>query len=138
MASGPVAEERRDATRRAARGRGVLRGREAGGYELLVHDVSQTGIRFDSLAPLSEGAEVVIELAVVGEKRARVAWKRQCTFGCEFHTPLRHQDVNKVIVGFPIVRLAGDMPESLSMRIVSPGLLAMVVLAAMAAVAWAR
>ena len=109
----------------------------AGAFEVLVHDVSQTGVRFDTVAPLEVGSAVRVVLNVVGSKTARVAWKRQCSFGCEFETPLRHQDVLRAMVGTTVIQLIEPgMAESLSMRLVGPRS-ATALAAIMGALCWA-
>ena len=131
-------DDRRQNRRCALKGRGNLDRGDQGTFEVMVHDLSQTGIRFECLAELPIGAFVTVGLAVVGDKRARVAWRQQNSYGCEFTAPLRHQDVSRAIAD--TIRVSLDrsaLPESLSMRIVPPRVLAFGgVAGAMALMVW--
>lgn len=62
-------------------------------FEVEVHDVSQTGVRFECNRTLAVGQRVSVELARVGAKTATVAWSRMNLYGCDFAVPLRFQDV---------------------------------------------
>lgn len=56
--------------------------------EILVHDISTTGLLLESPVPLMIGERISIELPHAGVTWARVVWTSARLYGCEFHTPI--------------------------------------------------
>ena len=52
--------------------------------QVIVHDVSNTGLLLESSAELSRGEELDVILPLVGTRRVTVAWASGRFFGCEF------------------------------------------------------
>jgi transcriptional regulator with XRE-family HTH domain len=56
--------------------------------EILVHDISATGVLLESAAPLAIDEKIGLDLPHVGIIAARVVWTSGKLFGCQFHTPI--------------------------------------------------
>lgn len=54
--------------------------------EVLILDLSTTGLMIETAAPLAIGEMIEVELQEVGAIPARVIWQRDAYFGCEFLT----------------------------------------------------
>lgn len=54
--------------------------------EVLILDLSTTGLMFETCAPLAAGETIEVELPEAGAIAARVVWQREAYFGCEFLT----------------------------------------------------
>lgn len=105
MAIEPGSSELRGAERRTANANSTVRGAGLQPFDALIHDISQTGIRFDSLAEFKPGDEVSVGLEGVGARSALVAWRRVTTYGCEFVQPLQTLEVQRAFTGRTLVRL---------------------------------
>lgn len=105
MAIEPGSSELRGAERRTANANSTVRGSGLQPFDALIHDISQTGIRFDSLAEFKPGDEVSVGLEGVGARSAVVAWRRVTTYGCEFVQPLQAIEVQRAFTGRTLVRL---------------------------------
>jgi|EndMetStandDraft_4_1072995.scaffolds.fasta_scaffold89654_2 transcriptional regulator with XRE-family HTH domain len=57
--------------------------------QILVHDISTTGVLLESATPLALDEKLSIELPEAGVCWARVVWNSGKLFGCQFHTPIR-------------------------------------------------
>lgn len=55
--------------------------------EVLILDLSTTGLMLETSAPLSTGETIEVELPEAGPITARVIWRREAYYGCEFLTP---------------------------------------------------
>jgi len=80
-------------TRRgAARRRLTLRGRGAGAEgkttEVLIHNLSETGVLLASSASLAVGEKIAIDLPDLERISAKVVWTSDNLFGCEFDRPV--------------------------------------------------
>lgn len=79
------ATDRRSAARRTLRL--VARAAHARNTnEVLILDLSTTGLMIETSAPLSTGETIEVELPEAGTITARVIWQREAYFGCEFLT----------------------------------------------------
>lgn len=56
--------------------------------EILVHDISATGLLLESILPLAGDERIAIDLPEAGETWARVVWDSGKLFGCRFDTPI--------------------------------------------------
>lgn len=104
MSNSPAQDTRR-ASRRAARAPSTLRVDGVGPIDVMVHDISETGIRFATPTRLQVGDEVSIGLAGFGSTRARVAWARDDTFGCTFAAPIDAEAAAGAFTAGTVVRL---------------------------------
>ena len=82
-----------NADRRRANRR-VLRLQVAGmmsdrpGEDVLIHDLSASGLLIETSADLAVGARLEIELPEAGRREARVVWGDGRYFGCQFGSPV--------------------------------------------------
>lgn len=76
-----MADNRRYSTRRSLRLASVL---SDSGVEIVVHDISATGMLIETSQELSTGETLIIDLPERGETPATVAWNSGQYFGCEF------------------------------------------------------
>jgi transcriptional regulator with XRE-family HTH domain len=83
-AAGEAAREPRRKLRLEARG--ALPSGAA--TEILLHDISATGLLLESQAPLMVDERISIDLPQAGITWARVVWTSGKLFGCQFHTPI--------------------------------------------------
>jgi transcriptional regulator with XRE-family HTH domain len=56
--------------------------------EVLVHNLSATGLLLETAAALAIGERIAIELPHAGATEARVVWTSERLFGCEFDAPI--------------------------------------------------
>lgn len=56
--------------------------------EILVHDISATGLLVESPLPLANDERIAVELPEAGETWAQVVWTSGKLFGCRFETPI--------------------------------------------------
>lgn len=77
----PVAENRRYSVRRSLRlGSALL----DSGVEIVIHDISATGMLIETSQKLSAGETLIIDLPERGETRATISWNSGQYFGCQF------------------------------------------------------
>jgi hypothetical protein len=86
--SGLVKTNARTAERRPAMAASTMRAHGTTPIDVLVIDVSATGIRIATAIDLEIGQEISIGLAGAGATRAYVAWKSGDQYGCQFEKPL--------------------------------------------------
>lgn len=56
--------------------------------EILVHDISTTGLLLESPLELAMDERISVDLPQIGNVWARVIWSSGKLFGCQFHTPI--------------------------------------------------
>ncbi len=71
----------------------TLRGGDGLPLDVLLDDISATGLRLSRAPELVEGDGVVIGIAGVGTRSANVVWSADGTAGCEFHAPLSREEL---------------------------------------------
>lgn len=71
----------------------TLRGGDGLPLDVLLDDISATGLRLSQAPELLEGEGVVIGIAGVGTRSANVIWSADGTAGCEFHAPLSREEL---------------------------------------------
>lgn len=75
--------------------------------QVLIHDMSETGLMFETAASLAIGEIVAVELPLITQTEARVVWQKENSFGCEFLTPISPTAVTAALLQAP-----GNLPES--------------------------
>jgi len=65
--------------------------------DVVVEDLSSTGFRVLTSADLAPNAEIGLGLAGIGMQRARVIWRAGNSYGCEFLTPLKGDDLRAAL-----------------------------------------
>lgn len=56
--------------------------------DVLVHNISATGLLLESRVALDVGEKIEIDLPHAGATLAKVIWASEQLFGCQFHTPV--------------------------------------------------
>lgn len=79
--------------------------------EILVHNISATGVLLESPVPLMADERISIELPHVGAVWARVVWTSARFYGCEFHTP-----ITPAALSAAALRSAVDQPVDVTPR----------------------
>ena len=98
-------KETRKARRRTAKAPSTMRadGREP--VDVVVLDISRSGVRILTDADLSVGQEISIGLAGAGVTRAFVTWARDGEYGCAFERPIAPEDEARAFSQAPVKRL---------------------------------
>lgn len=108
--SGVVRTEARTAERRSTMAASTMRAQGTTPIDVMVIDVSATGVRIATTIDLSIGQEISIGLAGAGATRAFVTWKRDNAYGCEFERPLEPEGEARAFSRAQVVHL-GPVPE---------------------------
>jgi transcriptional regulator with XRE-family HTH domain len=84
--------------------------------EILVHDISTTGLLLESAVPLGVDEKIGIELPHAGTTWAKVVWNSGKLFGCQFHSPISTAALSaaqlRSAVGQPVNVAARDAPPA--------------------------
>jgi hypothetical protein len=80
--------DRRNSDRRTLRLRVPGSTTSASGVDVLVHDISRSGLLMETKVNLALGTIIDIDFPEIGLQTATVMWERDRYFGCEFQTPL--------------------------------------------------
>lgn len=108
--AGRVKNEARVAERRPAMAASTMRADGAMPVDVMVIDISATGVRISTTYPLDVGQEISIGLAGAGSTRAFVAWKRDNEYGCRFERPLEPEGEARAFSRSPVVHLGRIAP----------------------------
>ncbi|WP_294394444.1 PilZ domain-containing protein [uncultured Sphingomonas sp.] len=95
----------RGARRRSTRAASTIRITGAGPIDVMVLDVSSTGVRILTPEPLDIGQEISIGLAGAGLTRAFVAWAEGEQYGCAFEAPIAQDVASRAFSKTAVVRL---------------------------------
>lgn len=98
-------KEARASERRAAEAPSTMRADGHDPIDVVVLDISRSGVRIVSDALLSIGQEITIGLAGAGVTRAYVAWARDGEYGCAFERPIPAEDEAAAFSHAPVKRL---------------------------------
>lgn len=103
----------RTAERRATDAPSTMRADGCTPVDVVVLDISRSGVRIVTDAPLEIGQEITIGLAGAGVTRAFVAWARDGEYGCAFERPMAAEDEALAFSRAPVKRLgAAATPRS--------------------------
>ena len=69
--------------------------------DILIQDISETGLRISTAATLEIGETIVVDLPDERVARASVVWQRGTSFGCEFDSPLPTAVISAVLLQVP-------------------------------------
>jgi hypothetical protein len=75
-----------------------------GGEEVIIHDISHTGLLLETTALLTERQALDVELPEVGIVQANVVWRSSRFVGCRFATPVSQAAVSAALLRNPIAR----------------------------------
>lgn len=80
------------------------------GEEVIIHDISNTGLLLETTALLTERQALDVELPEVGIVQANVVWRSSRFVGCRFAKPVSQAAVSAALLRNPIAR-AEEMSE---------------------------
>ena len=80
-----------------------------GGEEVIIHDISHTGLLLETPALLTERQALDVDLPEVGIVQANVVWRSSRFVGCRFASPVSQAAVSAALLRNPIAR-----PEEIS------------------------
>jgi len=95
----------RAAERRPADAPSTMRADGCMPVDVVVLDISRSGVRILTDATLEIGQEITIGLAGAGVTRAFVAWARDGEYGCAFERPIAPEDEALAFSHAPVKRL---------------------------------
>lgn len=82
----PLGEPRQPRRKLYLEAQGAIQ--SGGAADVLIHNISATGLLLESQAGLSVDERIEIELPQAGATRARIVWASGQLFGCEFDMPI--------------------------------------------------
>ena len=109
--SGSAKADGRTAERRETMAASTMRAIGTTPIDVVVIDVSATGVRIATSVPLAIGQEISIGLAGAGATRAFVAWRRDDHYGCQFERPLEPDGAARAFSRAKVVHL-GPKPDA--------------------------
>ena len=60
----------------------------AASSKVLIHDLSETGLGFETSAELQIGDLVLVDLPYIGASEGKIVWRENAFYGCEFVVPI--------------------------------------------------
>ena len=100
----------RIAERRATDAPSTMRADGGAPVDVVVLDISRSGVRIVTDAVLEVGQEITIGLAGAGVTRAYVTWGRNGEYGCAFERPMAPEDEALAFSRAPVKRLGIATP----------------------------
>lgn len=101
----------RTAERRATDAPSTMRADGGAPVDVVVLDISRSGVRIVTDATLEVGQEITIGLAGAGVTRAYVTWARNGEYGCAFERPMAPEDEALAFSRAPVKRLGVTTPS---------------------------
>jgi hypothetical protein len=95
----------RAAERRPTDAPSTMRADNGGPIDVVVLDISRSGVRIETDAELEVGQGITIGLAGAGVTRAYVAWAQGSEYGCAFERPIAPEDEARAFSRAPVKRL---------------------------------
>jgi hypothetical protein len=105
----PGTGERRYAPRRTL-SLGTLASSDPESWRVVIHDLSETGLRIQTGMLLDVGDEIEVELPEAEIAVARVVWSDDSTYGCEFLSPITRGAVSASLLLSPGISIMPDPP----------------------------
>lgn len=100
----------RTAERRSTDAPSTMRADGGAPVDVVVLDISRSGVRIMTDAALEIGQEISIGLAGAGVTRAYVTWGRNGEYGCAFERPMAPEDEALAFSRAPVKRLGIATP----------------------------
>lgn len=66
--------------------------------KVLIHDISETGLMFESSADLATDEIIMVDLPFIGASEARVVRQDDNSYGCEFLSPVSRSTVSAALL----------------------------------------
>lgn len=101
----------RRAERRTTKAPSTMRTDAGEPRDVIVLDLSRSGVRILTDAELAIGQEISIGLAGAGVTHAYVTWRRGDEYGCAFERPIPPEDEARAFSLAPVKRLGRPMIE---------------------------
>lgn len=102
-------DNRRYASRRALRLGSTLTDT---GVEVLIHDLSPTGLLIETAQPLSDGETLFVDLPERGPTAASVQWSSGRFYGCAFELSIPAATVSAALLRSPAARPEPSQPAA--------------------------
>jgi len=83
------------------------------GDEVVIHDLSATGMLIETGADLATFEQLQLDLPEVGQTVATVMWSSGCYFGCEFHKPIPKAAISAALLQSPFEQPAAVVPAAI-------------------------
>ena len=80
------------------------------GDEVVIHDLSATGILIETGADLATFEQLHLDLPEVGPTVATVIWNSGHYFGCEFHQPIPQAAISAALLQSPFEQQVTSVP----------------------------
>jgi hypothetical protein len=77
--------------------------------QVLVHDISVTGLLLETSADLHIGETIRVDLPEAGPARAVVKWKMGCVLGCQFRRQISAASVSAALLRSPFETSVADL-----------------------------
>jgi hypothetical protein len=81
------------------------------GDEVVIHDLSATGILIETSADLATFEQLQLDLPEVGPRVATVIWSSGHYFGCEFQQPIPQAAISAALLQSPFRQPVGGVVE---------------------------
>lgn len=107
----PASGERRHAQRRTL-SLGTLASSDPASWRVVVHNLSETGLRMQTGMLLHIGDTIEVELPETESVIARVIWADDTTYGCEFLSPISKGGVSAALLRSPADTSAAEATEA--------------------------
>jgi hypothetical protein len=104
-------KEIRRAERRTTQAASTIRTESSGPIDVVVLDISETGVRIVTHVDLAIGQEISIGLSGAGVTRAFVARRTGDQYGCTFEAPIGEEATAQAFSNAPVVRLGRSSDE---------------------------
>ena len=73
------------------------------GQDVLIHNISATGMLVQTAADLDVLEELEVELPEIGRTKAQVVWRSDDYFGCQFASPIPRAGISAALLRSPVV-----------------------------------
>jgi PilZ domain-containing protein len=83
------------------------------GDEVVIHDLSATGMLIETDADLATFEQLQLDLPEVGKTVATVMWSSSRYFGCEFHRPIPKAAISAALLQSPFEQPAAVAPAAI-------------------------
>lgn len=92
----PSVSDLRTAARRAVNFRAFVRETGATVTSVAITNLSTDGCRFQSPAPFETATTVWLKITGVGGRQARIVWRAEDNYGCEFVAPIQTKSLDDI------------------------------------------
>lgn len=76
--------------------------------EVLIHNVSSTGMLLETSIELGKGGDIDVDIPEVGTVQASIVWSSETFYGCQFERPLSRAAISAALLRSPAEWAAND------------------------------